>query len=362
MGEQSGDKSEEPTPHKLREARKKGQISKSKEVTTAALVLLTYQVFRIFAKTMWTRIVSFAQFMLNMIPNMNKELAQADAVSIIYTAITYLITTILPLLIFVFALAIIMELFQTRFLLSTESIKPKLEKISPLKGLKRMFSMKGLIMVIINLAKILVVAYITWSTIKQAIPMIISTMTMEHWSIMMFVGSLVVKIATRVSLFYIFIAIIDLFYQKHDFHKNMKMTKQEVKEEYKRLEGDPIIKQRQRQAQREAAQRRMMGGVPQADVVVTNPIHIACALKYDPTTMKTPLLVAKGKRIVAQDIKDIAEEHNIPIVENVSLARSLFDSTDVNEKVPFELYKAVAEVLAFVYKLKSKRKTNNRLR
>ena len=216
-------------------------------------------------------------------------------------------------------------------------------------------------MVLINLAKILVVAFITWLTIKQSIPMIINTITMDPWQIMLYVASIVVKIATRVSLFYIFIAILDYFYQRYDYHKNMKMTKQEVKEEYKRLEGDPIVKQRQRQAQREAAQRRMMGGVPQADVVVTNPIHIACALKYDPVSMKAPVLLAKGRRLIAQEIKSIAEQHQIPVVENVPLARNIFESTEVNEQIPFELYQAVAEVLAFVYKLKKKRSQNNRL-
>jgi len=357
LGEQAGDKSEEPTPHKLREARKKGQIAKSKEITTALLVLATYQVFKVLAKNMWIQIVAFSQYVLRLLPTVKDTLNQANSASLIYMAISTLIKIIFPLLIFVFSIAIFIEMFQTKLMFSTESIKPKLEKINPLKGLKRMFSLKGVVMVLINLAKIATVAFITITTIRDSFAIIITTMTMTNWQLMLFVGSLVMKIATKVSLFYIFIALLDYYYQKYEFHKQMKMTKQEVKEEYKRLEGDPVIKQRQRQAQREMSQKRMMGGVPQADVVVTNPTHIACAIKYDPQTMKSPVLLAKGQRLVAEEIKKIAEMYEIPIIENVILARGLYDSTDINEQVPFELYKPVAEVLAFIYKLKRRRKS-----
>jgi flagellar biosynthetic protein FlhB len=361
LGDQPGDKSEEPTPHKLREARKKGQIAKSKEITAAILVIATYQIFKGQAQKMWLEIVAFSEMIFRMIPDARDNFSEGSSVSLIYMSITNLIQYILPLLISVFVIALLAELMQTRFLYSTESVKPKLEKINPISGFKRLFSMKGLVMILINLAKIGIVFYITWTTISESLAEIITSMTMTNWQVMVFTGGLVMKIATRVALFYLFIAMLDYFYQRHAFHKQMMMSKQEIKEEYKRLEGDPIIKQRQRQAQREMSQRRMMGNVPGADVVVTNPTHIACALKYDTENMRAPILVAKGMRIIAEEIRRIADQEHIPIVENVALARSLYETTELNDEIPFELYKAVAEVLAFVYKLKNGRKQRNNL-
>jgi flagellar biosynthetic protein FlhB len=176
-------------------------------------------------------------------------------------------------------------------------------------------------------------------------------MAMPHWSLMILAAQLVFDIAMKVGMFYILIAAFDYFWQKHSFKKSMMMTKQEVKEEYKRLEGDPTIKQRQRQVQREMAQKRQMGQVPKADVVVTNPIHIAVAIGYDPKIMKSPQVLAKGKRLIAATIKRLAEEHNVPIVENIELAHNLYNTTEPGNAIPPNLYRAVAEVLAFVYRL-----------
>lgn len=361
MGEQTGDKTEEPTPHKLQEARKKGQVAKSKEITTAVLVLVTYQVLKVVAADMWYGIVEFSQFMFRQIKEAPRLLDATFASALLNHSILTLLKIMLPIFAVTFFTAIIIENLQTQFVVSAESMTPKLDKLNPLSGLKRIFSMKGFVQIIITIIKIFIVAMIVWSVIKKNIPIIITAMTMDLWSLMIFVGSLVVTISMKVAGFYIAIAALDYLYQKHEFKKSMMMTKQEVKEEYKRLEGDPVIKQAQRQKQREASMRRQQGAVPNADVVVTNPVHLACAIRYNPEVDKAPLLIAKGQRLQAEEIKKIAEENYIPIVENEELAQSIYKTTESGESIPPELYRAVAEVLAFVYKLgRNKKLKKNR--
>lgn len=361
MGEQSGDKTEEPTPHKLQEARKKGQIAKSKELTTAILVIVTYRVFAANATKMWQQIVDYAQSMFRMVENIASQLDMAYAQQLLMYTINNLLIIIMPILLVTFLVAVIVEVLQTQFVVSSEALTPKLDKLNPMNGLKRIFSMKGFIQILITLLKILIVAWIVWSVIKERIPLVITSLQMTPWNLMFFVGEMVMTMATKIGGFYLAIALLDYLYQKHEFHKSMMMTKQEVKEEYKRLEGDPTIKQAQRQKQREAAMRRQKGAVPNADVVVTNPVHLACAIRYNAELDKAPLLLAKGKRLIAEDIKRIAEENFVPVVENESLARSIYDTTEPGNTIPPDLYRPVAELLAFVYKLgRNKAKKKNR--
>ncbi|MFC1517318.1 flagellar biosynthesis protein FlhB [Candidatus Margulisiibacteriota bacterium] len=351
MGEDAGDKTEEPTPHKLREARKKGQVAKSKEITTAIVVLVSYVVFRNTAAAIWQRIVGFGSSVFSLVEVSKSVNDISFVVGLIQMGIITLLLSVGPIFMATFIVAIIVEALQTQFVFAIESMTPKLDKLNPMQGLKRMFSLKGVVQMILSLFKIITIFWITWSVIREALPSIITAMTLPLWGVMNMTGGIVFKIAMRVALFYIIIAILDYLYQKHEFHKSMMMTKREVKEEYKRLEGDPIIKQRQRQAQREMAQKRMMGSVPKADVVVTNPVHLAVAVQYEANKASAPVVCAKGQRLVAQQIKKIAEENNIPIVENVKLAQELYKTTEVGQKIPMEMYRAVAEVLAFVYKL-----------
>ncbi|MBU0579851.1 MAG: flagellar biosynthesis protein FlhB [Candidatus Margulisbacteria bacterium] len=351
MAEQSGDKTEEPTPHKLREARKKGQVAKSKEITTAVVVLVSYVVFRNTAEMIWQRIVGFGAFIFSLVETSQSVNDISFVVSLIHMGIITLMLSVGPIFIATFVAAVLVEAIQTQFVFAVEALTPKLEKLNPIEGFKRMFSLKGVVQMILSLFKIIIIFWITWSVIRGEFPSIITSLSLPLWGVMSMTAGIVFKIAMRVALFYIIIAILDYLYQKHEFHKSMMMTKQEVKEEYKRLEGDPLIKQRQRQAQREMAQKRMMGSVPKADVVVTNPVHIAVALQYDASKMTAPILLAKGKRLIAQEIKKIAEENNIAVVENEKLAQDLFKTTEVGKKIPADLYRAVAEILAFVYKL-----------
>ena len=355
MAEDSGDKTEEPTPHKLSEARKKGQITKSKEVTSAFGYIAAYVALRSVAQPLWDHMVNLSHYVFGRMSNVALSDGAFTQEILVQAMISFLLA-IGPLFLVVFLVSLIIEYFQTGGMMSTESIAPKIEKLNPIEGFKKMFALKGLVTLFINLVKIFLVFWISFKVLMDRYPLIITTVNNDLWLTMGFVGDTVFTIAMRIGVFYIAVAAFDYLFQRHEFMKQMKMSKQEVKEEYKRLEGDPQIKRRMREMQREMSQGRMMGNVPKSDVVVTNPTHYAVALKYDAKTMRSPIVLAKGQRMQALEIRKIAEEHFIPIVENQSLARALYKVTDAGEEIPYELFKAVAEVLAFVYNLKKKRR------
>lgn len=354
MGEQSGDKTEEPTPHRLKEARDKGQVAKSKEVTTAFLLVTSYVVLRFTGDTAWRELSGMTQQIFEQIPHA-KNLDYAFTGTILLIGIRAFAIIMAPIFAVTFLVAVVIESLQTGFVSSGEPISPKFEKINPLEGLKRMFSMQGLVELIKSLLKVILVFWITWSAMKDDLPFIVGLIDAHPWQAMLVGGSIAYKVAIRVGIFYMLIAGLDYMYKKWEYMKNLKMTKQEIKEEYKRLEGDPLVKQRMRDLQRSMANQRMMSAVPGADVVVTNPIHLAVALKYDASVMKSPTVLAKGKYEIAEEIKKIADENSVPIIENEVLARSIYGTTKVGGQVPADLYQAIAEVLAFVYKIKKER-------
>lgn len=359
MGESSGDKSEEPTPHRLREAREKGQVAKSREVTTAILLLLSYYLFRYLGEYMWNNLAQMSQAIFQLIPEA-REFSLGLAGYLLLIGLRAMAFVLLPIFAVTFIAALIAEALQTGFVVSLDPLSPKLERVNPLEGFKRMFSMQGLVELIKSLLKIVIVFYIAWYAAKDDLPYIIVLMEAHPWQALVLGGDIAYRIAMRVGLFYIFIAILDYLYKRWEYMKNLKMSRQEVKEEYKRLEGDPLVKQRMRDLQRQAAMSRMMSSVPQADVVVTNPTHLAIALKYDQAKMKAPLLIAKGERKVAEEIRRIAEAHEITIVQNEQLARAIYRTTPLNQEVPSEFYQATAEILAYVYKIKRDRAARRR--
>lgn len=354
MAEQAGEKTEEPTPHRLREARERGQVAKSREITTAFLMLLSYFLFRYIGEFMWTELMGTAKAILGQIPNAT-NFSLSFAAYILVLGARGIAFVVLPIAGVAFIAAFLAEALQTGFVFAADPLSPKIERISPLEGFKRIFSLQGLVELVKSLIKIFIVFYIAWSAAKEDLPYVVMLMDGQPWDAIVLGGSIAYKIAIRVGIVYVGVAILDYLYRRWEYMRNLKMTRQEIKEEYKRLEGDPLIKQRMRDLQRQVAQQRMMSAVPQADVVVTNPTHVAVALKYETQNMKAPLLLAKGERIVAEEIKSIAEEHEIPIVENEPLARSVYRMTKVGQEIPPTLYQAVAEVLAFVYKKRRER-------
>ncbi|MGE4170356.1 MAG: flagellar biosynthesis protein FlhB [Candidatus Margulisiibacteriota bacterium] len=354
MGEEdSGEKTEEPTPHKLREARKKGQIVKSKEITSAILMLVSFFTLKASAVYIWEKIAEISFYTFNLIP---EEFTEAVAGKILKDAMWIFLAAIAPLLFATFVVTLLVEFLQTGFLLSGEPLVPNLEKLNPIEGIKKMFALKQLVELLKSLIKMAIVIYLLYGAIRDQFFMVVISPQLNLWQIMGFTGSIIMDVVTRVGIAYIILAIFDYMYQHWEFMKSMRMSKKEIKDEYKRLEGDPMIKQRMRDAQRQMAQGRQMGAVPQADVVVTNPIHLALAIQYKPNVMKAPKILAKGRRLVAEEIKRIAQDHDIPIVENKPLAQALFKETEADQEVPPQYYKAVAQILAFVYNLKKKRK------
>ncbi|MFH0886791.1 MAG: flagellar biosynthesis protein FlhB [bacterium] len=354
MAEQSGEKSEEPTPHKLREAREKGQVAKSKEVTTAALLLASFWMLHYTGANMWQNLSDMITSIFTMIPEAT-DFSFNFAAGIFFIGFRAFFAVLGPIFLVTFLLSLIVEALQTGFVTAVDPVMPKIEKLNPMEGLKKMFSMQGIVELIKSIIKIIIVFYITLQVVWADLPKVIMLLDLHPWNALILGAEITYTIAMRVGIFYIAIAILDYFYRRYEYMKNLRMTKQEVKEEYKRLEGDPLVKQRIREMQRAAAQQRMMSSVPKADVVVTNPTLIAVALSYDNTAMNAPQVLAKGERLMAQEIRAIAEEYKIPIIENVDLARALYKAAAVGEDIPLELYQAVAEVLAFVYKLRKQK-------
>jgi len=355
MGEEGGEKSEEPTPHRMREAREKGQVAKSKEITTAVLLLLSYMVFRYSAEFMWKEIAGMTITLFNQVPDFAHDFSLSMVGYAFLIGLRGFAFAVGPIFIIGFLAALIAEALQTGFVVAFDPLSPKLERLNPLEGFKKLFSMQGLVETIKSILKIIIVFYITWLAVKDDLPYVILLMDGQPWDALVLGGMIAYNVAIRVGLFYILIAILDYFYRRWEYMKNLRMSRQEIKEEYKRLEGDPMVKQRMRDLQRQVSQQRMMSSVPRADVVVTNPIHLACALQYTQGKMKAPVLLAKGQRLHAEEIKKIAEAHNVPIVENEPLAQSIFHTTNVGQEVPRDLYKAIAEVLAYVYKIKKEK-------
>jgi len=361
MAEEAGEKSEEPTPHRLREARERGQVAKSREITTAVLLLLSYFLFRYTGEFMWRELVGMAQGIFYQIPSFAKDFSLSLVAGAFLMGGRGLLFAVGPIFGITFIAALIAEALQSGFVVSLDPLTPKLERISPFEGFKRLFSIQGLVETVKSIVKIVIVFYITWIAVRDDLPFVVILMDGQPWDAMVLGGSIAYKVAMRVGFFYIAVAILDYMYRRWEYMRNLKMSRQEVKEEYKRLEGDPMVKQRMRDLQRQMAYQRMMAAVPQADVVVTNPTHLAVALRYAQEKMRAPILLAKGERLHAEEIRRVAEEHEVPIVENEPLARSIYRTTSVGSEIPRELYQAVAEVLAYVYKLKRERAARRRL-
>jgi len=347
------EKSEQATPKRLQEMREKGQVAKSREVPSAVILIASLLIFYFLGSAM---IKDFMELMEWSFANSARfELRSGNFNWLLLELFRRGIKIVAPLFVALMVAGLLSNIVQVGFLFSTKAIAPKFSKLDPLKGFGRMVSKQALVELIKSLFKIAVVGCVTYFTVKGELNQIIPLMDKEIWSIMTYIGSVCFKILLRTCWVLIVLAVIDYVFQKWDYMQEAKMTKQEVKDEFKQREGDPLIKSRVRQAQREMAKRRMMEAVPKADVVITNPTHLAIALEYNTQNMSAPQLTAKGSRLMAERIKAIAQENNIPIVENKPLAQALFKGVEIGQEIPAVFYKAVAEVLSYVYQLKNKR-------
>lgn len=265
-----------------------------------------------------------------------------------------LLLQLLPFFLIGVVISVLINMLQFKFKITTKPLHPKFSKLNPVSGMKKLFSKEKIIELLKSIAKIIMIMYVVYSTIKGDWVYLVKFYQMPLTQAIELIGSVVINMGLKISLVFMVVAFADLFYQRWKFHEDIKMTKQEVKDEYKNAEGDPQIKGKIRQKMREASQRRMMQDVPRADVVITNPTHFAVAIRYDANEGSAPKVLAKGADILAQKIKEIARENNVEIVENKPLARMLYANVDVGQEVPPELYQSVAEVLALVYKMQGK--------
>ncbi len=351
MAEESfEDKTEKATPKKREEARKKGEVAKSRELPSVAVLLAGLITLTLFGSFMYSHIQIIMKGAFSL-PILN-DLSISDFMVFAQRMINLFILVISPLLAAIFITAVLSNIMQVGFMLSAESIKPKLSKLDPIKGLGRLFSKQSFMELFKSLLKLAIVGGIAYLTIKSEMKNLTLLGDMELNSIIAYILLTIFKLFIRCTLAMIFMVVIDYAFQKWDFEKKLKMSKKEVKDEFKRTEGDPLIKSRIRSIQMQMARKRMMQAVPEADVVITNPTDLAVALKYDSSVMSAPKLLAKGAGKIAKRIKELAEKHDIPIVENKELAQSLYSLVEIGQEIPPVLYQAIAEVLAYIYKLK----------
>ncbi len=354
-----GEKTEPATAKKLADARKEGQVAKSQELNSAISLIALFVILKIFVSFVGERFLGMFQLIYNKIPDIIDESAGGLSVfmagKVLGNVLLTILTTMAPFLAIGFVIALLSNVLQIKWKVTTKPMRPKFSKINPLSGFKRIFSKDSLFELVKSIVKVALILYVAYTSIKDHQNELFLVYDIPLLQVVLLVGTIVIDTGLKIALVYIFIGIADFVYQKHKFKEDMKMTKQEVKDEFKNTEGNPEIKGRQRSKMREASQRRMMQSLPSADVVITNPTHYAVAIKYDAQQHSAPVVLAKGEDFLAQRIKEAAKENHVEIVENKPLARMLYANVDVGQEVPPELYQAVAEVLAFVYSLRENR-------
>ena len=350
MGDE--DKQFDATPRKLEQARKEGQVVKSKDFSTAVSLLILFSVIFGLAPFIWDQIVQVFTLLYEQIPN-----AHVDKIGYTYIlmiAVKGAALIIGPILAIAWFVAVMADFIQVGPLVATAPLMPKLDKLNPTKYFKNIMSIKTLFELFKNIVKVIILGYIGWMVYKDHIESILMLASVDNnFAVMIEFGKLITEFIFKACIAFWVIAAADYGVTKWKFLKDQKMSFKEIKDEYKNSEGDPNVKAQLRQRRMQMLQQGAMDAVPTADFVVTNPTHVACALKYVAEEMDSPMLIAKGTELIAKKIIDIAKEHNVPVIENPPVARALFKMVDINQSIPPELYKAVAEILMFVYKMKN---------
>lgn len=348
-----GEKTEPATAKKLSDARDEGKVAKSQELNSAAMLIALFMLLRIFVSFLGEGFVGVFQWSYKLIPEVVQSERSGMTVrgvsTIINQSLVEMLKLMAPFLIGGFVVAIVISIVQVGWKVSTKPMEPKLDKFNPINGFKRIFSKDSLFNLFKSILKIALIFYVAYTCIKDQQKNLFILYEIPLKQAISLIGNIIIDTGLRISLVYLVVGIADYAYQKFRFKEDMKMTKQEVKEEYKNTEGDPLIKGQQRQRMREASQRRMMQDVPKADVVITNPTHISVAIRYDSEQESAPTVLAKGEDYLAMKIREAAKENNVPIMENKPLARAIYATVDIGEQIPPELYQAVAEILAVVY-------------
>ncbi len=350
--ESGGEKTEDPSSRKLSKAREEGQVAKSIEISSVFVLLAgitsIYITSKYFLKNLFA--VFRHNFNFEQVPLINIT----ETIQLLAYHVQVILMTCTPALLAIIVVGLLSNLAQVGFVVSWKAIEPKLSKLDPINGFKQKFSSRAVVEFVKSILKIAIVSFVAYSSIRKELFNISVLYDTSIGYILLFMTKVSFWIFIKVCLIMIVVAFLDYAYQKWKFLNDQKMTKKEVKDETKQTEGDPMVKSRIRRLQQEAARKRMMADVPKADVVVTNPTRLAVAIQYNNIEMDAPIVLAKGAGPVAENIKKIARQNDIPLVEDKQLARNLYSSVDIGDEVPMELYQTMAELLAYVYKLKGK--------
>ena len=344
----TGQKTEEPTPKRKREAREKGQVAKSQELNQAFTLLASFSMLYILFSGMMDSLTMEVTSYLDFDTVVNLDIA--SSYNILMEAIFYVASLVVPVMLASAIMGIVINFSQVGPLFTGESLKPKLDSLNIIKGFGKLFSIKSLVEMVKSVLKIIIIAVIAYIYLRNSITDLITMTEQGLYPALMLIGNLIFKAAVAITIFLVGVGVFDFIYQKWEHKRNLKMSKYEVKQERKEMEGDPQLKQKRKEKQRQMSVNRMMSEVENADVVITNPTHIAVALEFDIKEMDAPKVLAKGEGYVALKIKEKAKELDIEIVENKPLARSLNKMCEIDDFIPEELFEAVAEILAYVYK------------
>ncbi|MGG4034502.1 flagellar biosynthesis protein FlhB [Paenibacillus cisolokensis] len=350
------EKTEKATPKKRQETRQKGQVAKTVELPGALILLFAFLSFFLLGGFYKERLLHLFGDLLQ--DWLTMELSAGNVMSLAYQVMMEVGLMLAPIFAIAVVVAIVANLIQFGFLLSGEPLKMKLNKLNPINGLKQIFSVRSLVEFVKSVLKLIVIGLLVFWTISSEWKRMLSLSFLSVEEIFGFAASLTLRLGLQIGAVLFVLAVLDYLYQRYEYEKSIRMSKQDIKDEFKKTEGNPLIKGRIREQQRKMALRRMMQEIPKADVVITNPTHFAVALRYDASEMEAPVVVAKGMDYVALRIKEIAKEHGVVTMENKPLARALYDRTDIGDMIPGDLFQAVAEVLAYVYKIKGRVKSS----
>ena len=340
------------TPRRKEDARKKGQVFKSQETVSAFMLLGLVSVLKFWIPSMVQRMGQLFPYALGI----SSEWTERSVASLMMNVLWMGIQIMAPIFATGFVIALAINYMQVGFLFTGESMKPQLSRISLISGAKRMFGVKAWVELSKSLLKVIIIGYFLYACIRDRLQIFPALQQLDVGQGAIFLGQALMELAWKISLSFFAIAALDYLYQRWEYDKNLKMSHEELKQEYKQTEGNPELKNEIKKRQRAAAMSRMMQDMKQADVVITNPTHFAVALRYDLNVKSAPYVVAKGQDQVALRMRELAKEYDLVIMENKPLARALYAQVDIGQGIPADLYKAVAEVLAFVYRLKKKKR------
>lgn len=354
--DQGQERSQPATPKRRIESRQRGQVPKSTDLVAAVSLISAMMILHLYGETLIQKLVSNMRFFLGSLP---LTLASDQIRPLWPQAGRTLLETSVPIIVLVGAMAMAVLYAQVGWLITLKPLEPKLNRLNPISGIRRLFGLNSLVKLGMSLVKTIVVTWVAYSVMSEQVGMIVGIGTLTDWQVLGRGADLIFSLSIRVGAVLLILALLDYAYQRWKQNQDMKMTKQEVKEEMRQMEGDPVMRRRQRTVQMQLAIQRIRSSVPRADVVVTNPTELAIALKYDAETMTAPRVVAKGQGLLACRIREVAIEHGIPIVERRPLVQALYKIVDVGQEVPAQFYKAIAEILAYVYELAGKGRRRN---